>query len=43
MAAEVVLGRVRIGTRHELGYAQFAEQQHLCLFGSQLLLDTSLG
>jgi hypothetical protein len=43
MAAEVALGRVRIGTQHELGYAQFAGQQHLCLFGSQLLLDTSLG
>ncbi len=43
MAAEVVLGRVCIGTRHESGYAQFAGQQHLCLFGLQLLLDTLLG
>jgi hypothetical protein len=43
MAAEVVLGRVCIGTRHELGYVQFKGQQHLCLFGLQLLLDTSLG
>jgi hypothetical protein len=43
MATEVVLGRVCIGTQHELGYAQFAGQRHLCLFGLQLLLDTLLG
>jgi hypothetical protein len=43
MVAKVVLGRVCIGTRHELGYAQFAGQQHHCLFGLRLLLDTSLG
>jgi hypothetical protein len=43
MVAEAVLGRVCIGTRHELGYARFAGQQYLCLFGLQLLLDTLLG
>jgi hypothetical protein len=43
MAAEVVLSRVCIGTQYELDYARFAEQQHLCLFGLQLLLDTLLG
>jgi hypothetical protein len=43
MAAEVVLGRVCIGTRHELGYAQFAGQGYLCLFSLRLLLDTLLG
>jgi hypothetical protein len=43
MAAEVVLGWVCIGTQYELGYAQFARQQHLCLFGLQFLLDTLLG
>jgi hypothetical protein len=43
MTAEVVLGRVCIGTQHESGYGRFVGQQHLCLFGFQLLLDTSLG
>jgi hypothetical protein len=43
MEAEFVLGRVRIEMRHELGYAQFAGHQHLCLFGLRLLLDTLLG
>ncbi len=43
MAAEVVLGQVHIGMRHELGYEQFAGQQHICLFGLQLLLDALLG
>jgi hypothetical protein len=43
MAADVVLSQVCIGTRHELGYAQFAGQQHLCLFGLRLFLDTLLG
>jgi hypothetical protein len=43
MAAEVVLGWIWIRTRHESGYAQFSGQQHLCLFGLQLLLDSSLG
>jgi hypothetical protein len=43
MAAEVVLGQVCIRTQHELGYAQFAGQQHLCLFGLRILLDTLPG
>ncbi len=28
--------------QHELGYAQFAGQRHLCLFGWWLLVDASL-
>jgi hypothetical protein len=43
MAADVVLGRVCIGMQNESSYAQFVGQQHLCLFGLQILLDTSLG
>jgi hypothetical protein len=43
MVAEVVLCRVCIGTQHELGYAQFAGQHYLCLFGLRLLLNTLLG
>ncbi len=43
MAAEDVLGQLCITMLHELGYAQFAGQQHLCLLCLRLPLDPLLG
>ncbi len=43
MVAEVILGWVWVEMQHESGNAQFAGQQHLCLFCWWLLLDALLG